>query len=112
MARSDLVERLAALETELHRFETRQNRDRLDQLLHPDFVEFARSGHRYSRGEVLAEFAAADATLEPVRAENFVLGDARFAFDSAEFSPLEVLFFDVLAGSSAANQLSASGINS
>jgi hypothetical protein len=46
---SDLLEHLEALETDLHRLETRQNRKRLEQLLHPDFVEFARSGRRYAR---------------------------------------------------------------
>jgi hypothetical protein len=69
----DLLDRLRALEIELHRLETRRNRDRLEQLLHPDFVEFARSGRRYSRREVLAEFSESDATLEPVHAEQFEL---------------------------------------
>jgi len=68
---SDLFGHLRDLEVELHRLETRQNRQRLDQLLHPDFVEFSRSGRRYSRREVLAEFSAADAALESVRVEQF-----------------------------------------
>ena len=54
---SGLLELLRVLETELHRLETRQNRNRLEQLLHPDFVEFARSGRRYSRSEVIVEFS-------------------------------------------------------
>ena len=70
---SDLLDRLRALEIELHRLETRKNRDRLEQLLHPDFVEVARSGRRYSHREVLAEFSESDATLEPVHAEQFEL---------------------------------------
>jgi hypothetical protein len=71
MKGSELLGHLKALETELHRLETRQNRERLDQLLHADFVEFGRSGRRYSRGEVLGEFSAASAALEPVRVEQF-----------------------------------------
>lgn len=71
----DLFEQLQALEIELHRLETRQNRTRLEQLLHPDFEEFARSGRRYSRNEILAEFSNNGATLEPVRAEHFELAE-------------------------------------
>lgn len=72
---SDLVSRLRALEIELHRLETRRNSERLEQLLHPDFVEFARNGHRYSRSEVLAEFAAPHAVLEPVHVDRFQLAE-------------------------------------
>lgn len=71
MKGSDLFMHLRDLEVELHRLDTRQNKARLEQLLHPDFVEFARSGRRYSRPEVLAEFAAAGAALESVRVEQF-----------------------------------------
>lgn len=73
MSGSGLLEQLRVLETELHRLETRQNRKRLKQLLHPDFVEFARSGRRYSRSEVLDEFSRSGAALDPVRAEHFEL---------------------------------------
>ena len=75
MMHSDLLEHLRVLETELHRLETRQSRDRLEQLLHPDFVEISRSGRRYSRSEVLAEFSTTDATLEAVDAENFEIAE-------------------------------------
>ena len=68
---SDLFGRLRELEVELHRLETRRNRERLEQLLHPDFVEFARSGRSSSRNEVLEEFAAEGAALETVRVEQF-----------------------------------------
>ena len=75
MGGSDLLQRLSVLEAELHRLETRRNTTRLEQLLHPDFVEFARSGRRYSRGEVLAEFCGSNATLEPVHAEQIELAN-------------------------------------
>jgi hypothetical protein len=67
----DLLGRLKVLETDLHRLETRRNRAQLERLLHPDFVEFGRSGRRYDRSEVLAEFSEAGAALEPVYAEHF-----------------------------------------
>lgn len=73
MSDGDPLERLITLETELHRLETRRNRKRLEQLLHPDFVEVARSGRRHSRREVLDEFSETGATLERVRAEQFEL---------------------------------------
>ena len=44
------------LETELHRLETRRDVSRLDELLHPDFEEFGRSGYVFSREEILEEF--------------------------------------------------------
>jgi hypothetical protein len=77
MNRGGLLERLRILEVELHRLETRKDRSRLEQLLHPDFVEVARSGRRYSRSEVLAEFSTDGAVLETVRAENFELAVLR-----------------------------------
>jgi len=51
-----LLEELRSLETELHTIETRRNTHRLETLLHPDFVEFGRSGERYTRAEILNEF--------------------------------------------------------
>jgi hypothetical protein len=73
MSSNDLLEHLKALEVELHRLETRRDRNRLERLLHPDFLEFARSGRPYSRSEVLAEFSGVDAALEPVHVEQFEL---------------------------------------
>jgi hypothetical protein len=73
MKRGDLLERLQALETELHRLETRQNPARLEQLLHPDFEEFGRSGRRYSRSEILSEFSSGGATLAAVHAWDFAV---------------------------------------
>ena len=72
---SDLFRQLSGLEIELHRLETRQNSERLEQLLHPDFVEFARNGHRYSRSEMLAEFRVPRAALEPVHVAQVELAE-------------------------------------
>lgn len=72
-----LLEELKTLETELHKDETRRDRRRMDALLHPDFIEFGRSGTRYTRADVLNEFGQAN-VLPPIRSGNFevaVLGE-------------------------------------
>jgi hypothetical protein len=65
-----LLEELQTLETELHRNETRRNREHMDALLHPEFVEFGRSGTRYGRADILNEFGA-DHALPEIRSGNF-----------------------------------------
>jgi|SRR5580765_4301227 len=91
-----LLELLRGLETELHRSETRQNRSRMESLLHPDFVELARSGRRYSRNEVLDEFDGGR-LMEPVHAQDFELselgpGIALLTYQSAHVGPTGDLF--------------------
>lgn len=44
---------LQSLEVELHRSAARRSYGRLNALLHPDFLEFGRSGRRYSKAEIL-----------------------------------------------------------
>jgi len=51
-----LFEELRGLEIELHKDQTRRNRKRMEELLHPEFLEFGRSGRRYSLAEILDEF--------------------------------------------------------
>jgi hypothetical protein len=90
-----LLEHLRALEVELHHIETRRNPARLDQLLHPDFVEFGRSGRIYTRSEVLQEFSTGGA-LEPVEARDFEFaqpgpGVALLTYTSAHRSPAGTL---------------------
>jgi uncharacterized protein YndB with AHSA1/START domain len=96
MDSNGLLEQLRGLETELHRIETRRHRDRMDTLLHPDFVEVGRSGRRFSREEVLEDFSA-DGVLEPVHAQDFELGQlgqgiALLTYRSAHVSLSGVLF--------------------
>ena len=67
-----LLEELSSLETELHTIEARANRQRMETLLHPDFVEFGRSGRRYTRAEILNEFGPTS-VLQTVRSGNFDL---------------------------------------
>lgn len=73
-AESDLLDHLRALETELRRIETRRNRNRLERLLHRDFVEIGRSGRRYDRAAILSEFAAGG-ELPTVHAQDFELAE-------------------------------------
>jgi hypothetical protein len=47
-------ELLERLEEELWREETRFDRQRMEQLLAPDFFEFGRSGRVYQRADTLA----------------------------------------------------------
>ena len=65
-----LLEELRSLETELHKDETRRNRKRMETLLHPDFVEFGRSGARYTRADILKEFGQ-DAVLPAIHSRRF-----------------------------------------
>lgn len=67
-----LLGTLSKLETELHTNETRRNRSRMETLLHPDFVEFGRSGRRYSRADILNEFAP-NRVLPAIHSEKFSL---------------------------------------
>jgi hypothetical protein len=88
---------------ELHRLETRRNRDRLDQLLHPEFTEFGRSGRVYTRREVLEEFSAA-ADLEAVEVQDFSVeqlgpGVALLTYRSAHRNPAGALHRHTLRSS-------------
>ena len=67
-----LLEELRSLETELHKDETRHDRQRMETLLHPDFIEFGRSGTRYTRADILREFGPGNA-LPPIQSCNFEL---------------------------------------
>lgn len=64
-----LLEELRSLEIELHKDRSRK---RMEALLHPDFVEFGRSGKAYTRDEILNEFAT-DATLPVVQPRHFAV---------------------------------------
>jgi hypothetical protein len=71
-SRAILLEELRNLETELHKDETRRNRKRMEMLLHPDFVEFGRSGTRYTRSDILGEFGP-ESVLPVVHSRQFDL---------------------------------------
>lgn len=54
MDQVSLLSTLRELECELHQPQCRGDRDRLAQLLAPDFREFGRSGASYTRDDMLA----------------------------------------------------------
>ncbi|MFN5047713.1 DUF4440 domain-containing protein [Roseateles sp.] len=60
------------LECELHGLATRQDRARLEQLLHPAFREHGRSGRRYNREEILTRLTAESVEV-CVQAQDFEL---------------------------------------
>jgi hypothetical protein len=62
-----LLKHLTTLETELHKTETRRNRQRMKTLLHPEFMEFGRSGRRWTRADVLEELVGDDIALAAVQ---------------------------------------------
>lgn len=70
--RAELLAELTTLEQELHTQATRSNRSRMQILLHPDFVEFGRSGKCYALAEILNEFGP-DTMLPAIHSEDFNL---------------------------------------
>jgi hypothetical protein len=71
-SRAILLEELRNLETEPHKDETRRNRKRMEMLLHPDFMEFGRSGTRYTRSDILGGFGP-ERVLPAVQSRQFDL---------------------------------------
>jgi len=54
---------LQSLEVELHSPAARKSRDRLNALLHADYLELGRSGRRYTKANVLPDGAHERHTL-------------------------------------------------
>jgi hypothetical protein len=65
-----LLQELQALEVELHHPGVRCNRERLEQLLHPEFHEVGRSGRAYNR-ETIVNFLASQESQPVIRSEEF-----------------------------------------
>ena len=57
MSPDELLFILRKLECELQEPATRKDATRLDEILHHDFVEFARSGNPFTRAEILNELS-------------------------------------------------------
>jgi hypothetical protein len=86
-----LLQQLQALEVELHHPGVRCSRERLEQLLHPDFHEVGRSGRAYDRDTVI-RFLAAQDTQPQVAPEAFAVallgpGAALLTYRSAHVGP-------------------------
>lgn len=74
-----LLDHIKELEISLHQTDVRQQPARHEQLLHPQFVEFGRSGTRYSRAEIIEQMKEEDFEGIEVRAQDFelqILGEA------------------------------------
>lgn len=67
---STLLQELQSLEVELHHPGVRCDRERLEQLLHPDFHEVGRSGRSYSR-ETIVNFLTAQPKQAVVVSDEF-----------------------------------------
>ena len=67
---SPLLQELQALEVELHHPGVRCSRERLEQLLHPEFHEVGRSGRTYNR-ETIVNFLASQGSQPVIRSEEF-----------------------------------------
>lgn len=74
---TSLLQELKALEVELHHPGVRCSRERLNQLLHPQFHEVGRSGRSYNRETIVSFLATQDP--QPVVASE--------AFPVAELGP-------------------------
>ena len=68
------LQELQALEVELHHPGVRCSRERLEQLLHPQFHEVGRSGRAYSR-ETIVDFLAAQESQPVVLSEAFSVSE-------------------------------------
>ena len=69
---SHLLQEIQALEVELHHPGVRCSRQRLEELLHPDFHEVGRSGRSYNR-ETIINFLAAKESQPVVASDEFCL---------------------------------------
>jgi len=72
MPNESILSTLRALECELHQPKARRDRQRLVELLHPDFHEFGRSGATYTQADIL-ERLPAEFGPDQVHAQEFVV---------------------------------------
>ncbi len=96
MENLSLLATLRELECELHQPECRKDRERLAQLLAPDFKEFGRSGASYTRDHELMSLPS-DPEPPQIHAQDFVvkpLSDsiALLTYRSAYVNPSGELF--------------------
>lgn len=87
----ELAAELQGLESELHHPGVRVTRERLEELLHPEFAEVGRSGRKYTRETVIAHLAAQQSQPEIV-AKNYQVkllgpGVALLNYESAHRNP-------------------------
>ena len=71
---TSLLQELQALEVELHHPGVRCSRERLENLLHPEFCEVGRSGRSYNQ-ETIVNFLAAQESQPVVASEAFSVSE-------------------------------------
>ena len=86
-----LLEHLSALEVELHHPGVRCSRERLQEILHPEFREVGRSGRAYTRQDVIDHLATSHSHPQ-VQSSNFALmslgeGFALLTYRSVQLAP-------------------------
>ena len=94
---TSLLQQLQALEVELHHPGVRCSRERLEQLLHPDFHEVGRSGRAYDRATIINFLCAQDAS-PIVASDEFVVVEL-----AADVALLTYRSAQVVAGEGLAN---------
>ncbi|WP_416349251.1 DUF4440 domain-containing protein [Leptolyngbya sp. CCNP1308] len=72
MDQTSLLSILRELECELHKPQCRGDRERLAQLLAPDFREFGRSGASYTRNDMLARLSL-ETEAPQIHAQDFAV---------------------------------------
>jgi hypothetical protein len=97
MDRVSLLSTLCQLECELHQPKCRGDRERLAQLLAPDFREFGRSGALYTRDRMLMSLPI-DPEPPQIHAQNFAVNQlsnsiALLTYRSAHVNPSGELYF-------------------
>jgi hypothetical protein len=96
MDQVSLLSTLCQLECELHQPKCRGDRERLAQLLAPDFREFGRSGALYTRDRMLMSLPIDPEPLQ-IHAQNFAVNQlsnsiALLTYRSAHVNPSGELF--------------------
>lgn len=71
MVSAELDALLVRLERELHDPSVRCNRSRLAVLLHPEFVEFGRSGRSYTFSQIVEHLEASAPVSPAIHAQDF-----------------------------------------
>jgi hypothetical protein len=87
-----LLDILRTLECELHEQATRQDANRLNELLHHEFKEFGSSGNAYARTEIIGLLTSAEQAprieAQDFRVQSLAPGVALLTYKSAQTSAL------------------------
>ena len=74
MTEDHLLIHLRDLEISLHQPAVRADINRLDELLHPSFIEFGRSGRRYTKADMLRDLPLAQPSAA-IWSQNFAVAE-------------------------------------